>query len=151
VDHRDFQILLADDDEDDCMFFKEALDELALCATLKTVNNGVALMDFLENNLSNLPQVLFLDLNMPMKSGAECLTEIKRSAKFRHLPVIIYSTSSNIDVMDQLYAKGAQYYIRKPADFSDLKSVINRTIELIQQTKDMQSSREEFVIQASSK
>jgi|TARA_R100000935_G_C2842107_1_gene172207 CheY-like chemotaxis protein len=143
----DFQILLADDDEDDCMFFKEALDELALCATLKTVNNGVELMDFLENNLPNLPQVLFLDLNMPRKSGTECLLEIKQYEKFRHLPVIIYSTSSNIDVMDQLYRQGAQYYIRKPAEFSNLKRVISRTIDLIKQKRVLQSSREEFVIQ----
>ena len=142
-----FQILLADDDEDDCMFFKEALEELSLCASLKTVNNGVELMDFLANNLPNLPQVLFLDVNMPRKSGAECLSEIKRNEKFKHLPVIIYSTSSNIDVMDQLYGKGAQYYIRKPADFSSLKSVISRTIELIKQERLLPSSREEFVIQ----
>lgn len=143
----DFQILLADDDEDDCMFFREALDELSLCATLKTVNNGVELMNFLENNLLNLPQMLFLDLNMPRKSGAECLEEIKQSEKFKHLPVIIYSTSSNIDVMDQLYGKGAQYYIRKPADFSNLKSVISRTIDLILQKNVLPSCREEFEIQ----
>ncbi|MDO6601720.1 response regulator [Arenibacter palladensis] len=143
----DFQILLADDDEDDCMFFREALEELSLCATLKTVNNGVELMNFLENNLLNLPQILFLDLNMPRKSGAECLEEIKQSEKFKHLPVIIYSTSSNIDVMDQLYGKGAQYYIRKPADFSNLKSVISRTIDLILQKNVLPSCREEFEIQ----
>tara|TARA_R100001369_G_scaffold92707_1_gene139238 strand:+ start:942 stop:1379 length:438 start_codon:yes stop_codon:yes gene_type:complete len=143
----DFQILLADDDEDDCMFFREALDELSLCATLKTVNNGVELMNFLENNFLNLPQMLFLDLNMPRKSGAECLEEIKQSEKFKHLPVIIYSTSSNIDVMDQLYGKGAQYYIRKPADFSNLKSVISRTIDLILQKNVLPSCREEFEIQ----
>ena len=142
-----FHILLADDDEDDCMFFKEALDELSLCATLTSVNNGVELINFLENNLPNLPHVLFLDLNMPRKSGIECLSEIKQSEKFRNLPVIIYSTSSNIDVMDQLYGKGAQYYIRKPADFSNLKSVIGRTIDLIKQKEVLQSSREEFLIQ----
>ncbi|SMG26561.1 response regulator [Arenibacter troitsensis] len=143
----DFQILLADDDEDDCMFFREALEELSLCATLKTVNNGVELMNFLENNLLNLPQMLFLDLNMPRKSGAECLSEIKQNVKFKHLPVIIYSTSSNIDVMDQLYGEGAHYYIRKPADFSNLKSVIRRTIDLILQKDVLPSTREEFVIQ----
>ena len=63
-----FKILLADDDEDDCMFFKSALDELSLTASLNTVANGVQLMNFLENNFINLPHVLFLDLNMPKKS-----------------------------------------------------------------------------------
>jgi len=57
--NRDFHILLADDDEDDCMFFKDALDELSIPASFNTVNNGVELMDFLQNNLPKLPQVLF--------------------------------------------------------------------------------------------
>lgn len=145
--NRDFHILLADDDEDDCMFFKDALDELSIPASFNAVNNGVELMDFLQNNLPKLPQVLFLDLNMPRKSGTECLTEIKGSEKLRQLPVIIYSTSSNLEVMDLLYEKGAQYYIRKPADFSNLKSVIGSAIDLIDQKKVFQPTREEFVIQ----
>tara|TARA_R110002049_G_scaffold329_11_gene1857 strand:- start:6154 stop:6600 length:447 start_codon:yes stop_codon:yes gene_type:complete len=145
--NRDFHILLADDDEDDCMFFKDALDELSIPASFNAVNNGVELMDFLQNNLPKLPQVLFLDLNMPRKSGMECLTEIKGSEKLRQLPVIIYSTSSNLEVMDLLYEKGAQYYIRKPADFSNLKSVIGSAIDLIDQKKVFQPIREEFVIQ----
>tara|TARA_R110000868_G_scaffold257575_4_gene514830 strand:- start:20844 stop:21290 length:447 start_codon:yes stop_codon:yes gene_type:complete len=145
--NRDFHILLADDDEDDCMFFKDALDELSIPASFNAVNNGVELMDFLQNNLPKLPQVLFLDLNMPRKSGMECLTEIKGSEKLRQLPVIIYSTSSNLEVMDLLYEKGAQYYIRKPADFSNLKSVIGSAIDLIDQKKVFQPTREEFVIQ----
>ncbi|MCK0145667.1 response regulator [Arenibacter sp. F26102] len=147
MSNSDFRILLADDDEDDCMFFKDALDELSLSATLKTVRNGVELMDFLENNLPNLPQVLFLDLNMPRKSGTECLLEIKESEKLKQLPVIIYSTSSNLEVMDLLYCKGAQYYIRKPADFTDLKLVINRTISLLKEKTVHHPTREEFVIQ----
>jgi len=142
----DFHILLADDDEDDCMFFRDALDELSLTASLKTVNNGLELMDFLESNSTKLPQVLFLDLNMPCKSGIECLAEIRGSEKYKELPVIIYSTSSNLDVMDLLYNNGAQYYIRKPADFSNLKSVIGRTIGLVKQKKILQPSRDEFLI-----
>lgn len=145
--NNDFHILLADEDEDDCMFFKDALEELTITASLITVNNGVELMDFLKDNLSNLPQVLFLDLNMPCKSGTECLSEIKESEMFRGLPVIIYSTSSNLEVMDVLYGKGAQYYIRKPADFADLKFVINKAISFIKEKNVQRPAREKFVIQ----
>ena len=77
-----YNLLLADDDEDDCDFFKEALDELLLPTSLVTVNDGVQLMDFLsESGAENLPDILFLDLNMPRKNGLECLTEIKQLEK----------------------------------------------------------------------
>ncbi len=141
-----FKILLADDDEDDCMFFKDALDELALPVSLNTVNNGVELMSFLENNLINFPSVLFLDLNMPRKTGVECLTEIKQNEKLKQFPVIIYSTSANPEVMEVLFKKGAQHYIRKPADFANLKSVLQKAISLCEKNNTMQSSKETFVI-----
>ncbi|MEP7264493.1 MAG: response regulator [Bacteroidota bacterium] len=142
-----FKILLADDDEDDCMFFKDALDELSLIASFNTVGNGEELMSFLEKNLINLPHVLFLDLNMPRKSGFECLNEIKQNEKLKQLPVIIYSTTNNPEVMDLLYTKGAHHYIRKPAQFEHLKSVIKKAISLSEQSNNLQPSIENFVIQ----
>jgi CheY-like chemotaxis protein len=68
--------LLADDDTDDCIFFKEALEDLSFTTTLSTANDGVELMHFLKARLSDLPDALFLDLNMPRKAGYECLSEI---------------------------------------------------------------------------
>ena len=62
-------LLLADDDADDCMFFKEALEELPVAAKLITVNDGVQLMNHLINENSQLPDALYLDLNMPRKNG----------------------------------------------------------------------------------
>ena len=117
-------LLLADDDTDDCFIFNEALDELNLSAKLTTVNDGVELMQLLSANDTLLPDALFLDLNMPRKSGFECLSEIKISDKLMNLPVIIYSTSLNMEVVDLLYQKGAYYYICKPGEFDKLKKVI---------------------------
>lgn len=141
-----FTILLADDDPDDRMFFEDALDELLIRATLHTVSNGVELMKFLENNAHQLPSVLFLDLNMPSKSGAECLSEIKTHETFRQVPIIIYSTSANPDVMESLYNLGALYYVRKEGDFSNLKSVIGKALALCQQNSMMQPPRKNFLI-----
>lgn len=141
-----FTILLADDDEDDRMFFQEALNELLLSATLRVVSNGLELMFFLENHLQQLPQVIFLDLNMPSKSGVECLTEIKNHAQLGHIPVIIYSTSANPEVIEQLYDLGALYYVRKEGDFSVLKSVIGKAISLWQQNSSTQPHRSNFLV-----
>jgi CheY-like chemotaxis protein len=143
-----YDILLADDDPDDCMFFKDALSELALDAALNTVNNGVELMHFLESQtIKQFPDVLFLDLNMPRKSGLECLSELKQNETLKQIPVIIYSTSSNPAMMQLLYDKGAQYYIRKPADFTNLKSVIYKALCLSNQNKMVQPPKESFMIQ----
>src|SRR6186997_3602273 len=96
-------LLLADDDIDDCTFFEDALEDLSISATLLTVNDVVQLMNFLSANSNNLPDVLFLDLNMPRKSGFECLSEIKLIDELKHLPVIIFSTSLDINIVDLLY------------------------------------------------
>ena len=143
-----YSLLLADDDEDDCAFFKEALDELLLPTELVTVNDGVELMDLLAENLSeNLPDILFLDLNMPRKNGYECLTEIKESNELKDLPIIIFSTSLDNSLIDILYDKGATYYIRKPGDFSKLKKVIGNALSISSENNFKQPIREKFILQ----
>jgi CheY-like chemotaxis protein len=140
------KILLADDDIDDCIFFKEALVELLLSTHLTTVNDGEQLMQLLTNETNVLPHVLFLDLNMPRKNGFECLTEIKLSKKLKLLPVIVFSTSFEQEVVNQLYKNGAQYFIRKPSEFSQFKNIIQLSLALITKENISQPTRENFVI-----
>jgi CheY-like chemotaxis protein len=145
---QNYNLLLADDDEDDCAFFKEALEELHLPVSLVTVNDGVQLMDFLsEKSVDTLPDILFLDLNMPRKNGSECLTEIKEIQKLQQLPVIIFSTSLDINIVDLMYEKGATHYIRKPGDFSKLKKVIENALAVTTQKKIQQPAKEDFILQ----
>ncbi|WP_432671737.1 response regulator [Flavobacterium sp. SM2513] len=140
-------LLLADDDSDDCLFFQEALDELPIQSILTTVNDGVELMAYLTQTRSKLPKALFLDLNMPLKSGFECLSEIKLIENLKQLPVIIFSTSFDTKVIDSLYANGASYYIRKPGEFDTLKKVINEAISLVDTPNFTQPNRSNFIIQ----
>ncbi len=143
-----YNLLLADDDEDDCTFFKEALDELLLSVSLVTVNDGVQLMDFLLDHPSdNLPDMLFLDLNMPRKSGFDCLLEIKGIDKLRHLPIIIFSTSLDMNIVDLMYEKGATYYIQKPGEFSKLKKVIANALTISAENNFKQPVRDYFILQ----
>lgn len=143
-----FNLLLADDDEDDCIFFKDALDELVVSVNLTAVNDGVQLMNFLLNNPSDtLPDILFLDLNMPRKSGFECMTEIKGIDKLKHLPIIIFSTSLDMNVVDLMYEKGAIHYIQKPGDFYKLKKVIENALTITTKNNFKQPVRNHFVLQ----
>jgi len=140
-------LLLADDDIDDCIFFEDALKELPISATLSTVNNGIHLMNYLLAKSDNLPDVLFLDLNMPRKSGIECLTEIKMIDKLKDLPVIIFSTSFNTEVVDLFYQKGAHYYIRKPGEYEKLRKVILEAVTLTSENKLTQPTRDKFILE----
>jgi CheY-like chemotaxis protein len=141
-----FNVLLADDDSDDCIFFKEALEKLPLSTHLTTVHDGEQLMQLLTKETNELPHVLFLDLNMPRKNGRECLLEIKLNKKLKQLPVIIYSTSLEQEVVNMLYKNGAQYFMRKPAEFSQLKKVIQQALTFIAQENISQPTRENFVL-----
>ena len=123
-------IMLADDDMDDCGFFKKALAALPLSTHLSVVNDGEQLMQLLTNETNELPDVLFLDLNMPRKNGMECLAEIKQNAKLKDLSVVIFSTSNDDAVMRKLFKDGAHIYIHKPGDFKQLKEVINNAIPI---------------------
>ncbi|HLP20713.1 MAG TPA: response regulator [Chitinophagales bacterium] len=146
-------ILLADDDLDDCHFFKDALTSLALNSHLITVHNGEELMSHLFTDNVTLPHVLFLDLNMPRKNGFECLAEIKSDADLKLLPVIVFSTSFDQERVKLLYDSGAKYFMRKPAAFSQLKAVIHDALQHIARDMDiensaarMQTSESNFVI-----
>jgi CheY-like chemotaxis protein len=130
--NKEFSMLLADDDEDDCFLFVEALQEIQIATKLTTVRNGEQLLYLLESMEEELPHVLFLDLNMPRKNGWQCLEEIKRSEKLEKLKVIIFSTSFQQDVADQLFKNGALHYIRKPGDFSQLKELILQVLMILQ-------------------
>ncbi len=138
-------ILLADDDLDDRFFFKDALSDMSIATELVTVNDGEQLMAYLSKNTDKLPDVLFLDLNMPRKNGNECLKEIQLNNKLNGLPVIIYSTSLNESVVDELYTNGAHYYMRK-ADLTELGSLLNKVLTDIVEGKFARPVRNKFLL-----
>lgn len=138
-------ILLADDDNDDCYMFSNVLSEIPISTQLTIVSDGEKLMGYLSKHLNFLPDVLFLDLNMPRKNGAECLTAIKSNKKLKRLPIIIYSTSCNKDVVDIFYRNGAYYYICK-TNFTEFKKSLHYILQLMAQNKFAQASREKFVL-----
>ena len=120
-------IILADDDEEDCLFFKDALEELQLPIKLTWVQNGENLMQLL-NTKKDLPNLVFLDINMPGKNGFASLTEIKNDEDLKSIPVIILSTSIDEKKMQWFYENGAQQCFVKPNEFSQLKNLILKVV-----------------------
>jgi CheY-like chemotaxis protein len=125
---KNINVLLADDDEDDREFFNEVVSEVVPKAKINMVKNGAALMEYIGTPGVQLPDIIFLDLNMPCKNGKECLREIKRNSNYRHIPVIIYSTSSNVKDIENAYNDGADLYVTKPNTFNDLKKIAKKVL-----------------------
>ncbi|WP_130733579.1 response regulator [Flavobacterium sp. J27] len=123
-------ITLADDDEDDRLFFTDAFDELKINTVVNTFKNGKELLDFLHHPESILPNIIFLDLNMPILNGIECLKEIKKNDKFNNIAIAIYSTSSSEQDVENTFVLGANIYIKKPSDFNTLKKVLSEVVTI---------------------
>jgi len=122
--HRDkLHVVLADDDKDDRLFFKNAFDQLRIKHELLMFEDGYELMEHLAI-AEEPPHVVFLDLNMPGKHGLECLLEIRANPQFRDLTVAIYSTSSSPEDIEGTFVAGANIYIKKPDDFLSLKKIM---------------------------
>jgi CheY-like chemotaxis protein len=139
------RILLADDDTDDRIFFDMVLKDVSIATQLTSIENGEKLMAYLSENSENLPEVLFLDMNMPRKNGAECLHEIKQNEKLKNLPVVIYSTSIHEDTANRLYEDGAYYYVRKTT-LANLGKTLEHILTLLVEKKLKQPKRDKFIL-----
>lgn len=125
-------VLMADDDEEDQMFARDAFEESGLPHDLKFVDDGEALINYLKTCLSfpnqssiHLPDLILLDLNMPKKDGREALREIKADPALRHIPVIVLTTSDLDQDIYGSYDIGANSYIKKPVTFDSLVDILN--------------------------
>ncbi len=140
------RILLADDDPEDEMLFREAFAGIKIKTQVDSVKNGVDLMSFLLKPDATLPHLLFLDLNMPMKSGLDCLLEIKKLPALKNIAIVIYSTSSTDKDIEESFIRGANVYLQKPNSFNTLKKVLGEVITINWQYQTCGLNRDNFLL-----
>lgn len=139
-------LILADDDEDDRLFFTDAFSELKMNTKVNTFNDGVELMNYLNKKDALMPNVLFLDLNMPKKTGIECLIEIKANTKMSGIAIVIYSTSASEEDIEKTFVLGANIYIKKPGDFKKLKKVLSEVVSINWQYHTNSLNKDNFLL-----
>jgi CheY-like chemotaxis protein len=120
-------VLLAEDDEDDYYVFSLAIAEVPVKVLLTRVEDGEKLMRLLNEKM---PDILFLDLQMPIKDGRECLREIRADKKFDKLPIIIYSSLEDLRNIEVCYREGANLYALKPSTLGELKGMLERILHV---------------------
>lgn len=140
-------IFYADDDEDDLMFFNEAVEKISSNSenqiNLHIHKNGESLIENIKK-YKDSNGVVFLDINMPMKSGFDLLNEIRKEPEIMEFPVIMYSTSSNQDYIDKSQNLGANFYVIKPFEFGNLLKMLSTFIEM--NWKNLQEDKNTFLI-----
>ena len=142
-------IYLADDDNEDRMLFKEALDELDMNVTIEDFDNGVTLMEHLLMNEKPLPDAIYLDLNMPLMNGEECLNDIRNEPELSQIPIIIFSTYIDEIMAERLQENGANWYLMKPNTFGKLKNLLRKSLNYICGDTNEMASSSDFIITSS--
>lgn len=116
-------ILLVEDNEGDVLLTTQALESCKIVNTLKVVNDGEEAIDFIykKENFSNetTPDLILLDVNLPKKNGHEVLEKIKNDDKYKHIPVVMLTTSSSVVDVKKAYSNYANCYITKPVEPQD--------------------------------
>lgn len=127
-------LLLVDDDQDDRFLFKEALAEADNSVLFAEAANGVDALEKLVSGKVSLPDLIFLDVNMPRMNGLDCLKHLKENVRFKDVPVVMYSTSASDDYQKECFNHGAKLFIEKPSDFwqlcDKLKNVLKTAFQL---------------------
>jgi CheY-like chemotaxis protein len=122
-------ILYAEDDIDDFVFFTEVAESLSPDNKCINTRNGVETIEFLEV-AEELPEIIFLDINMPTMDGKACLRNIKKDERFQSIPVVVYTTSKN--ERDRLHCLqlGAMEYVEKPVNVKEAYDRLSKLIEI---------------------
>lgn len=118
-------ILLVDDDEDDRKIFIQATKELDDSITCFSASDGLEALAYLRDDRNDVPDYIFLDLRMPGFSGEECLIEIKQEPRTANVPVIVYTTSRDVQESVRLKKLGAAHFVSKPVSPEDVYFVVS--------------------------
>lgn len=125
------KIMIVDDDEDDIDFFCEVINEIDGSYTCVTAANGEEALQKLRKGKTQLPDLIFLDLNMPRMNGKVCLQQIKKDSALQNIPVIIYTTSSHRQDKEETLQHGAAHFMTKPPTFDRMKTEIMEALQMV--------------------
>ena len=139
-----YKVFFIDDDEDEFLLFQHAMSELAIEADVRYIDNCAEMLDLLDKG--DIPDLLFLDLNMPVISGKECVKKIRQRLQ-DHLPIIIYSTSKYQPDVDETHRAGANLYVIKPNSFNGLMKALKTVFSMDWKQNFHQPAKEKFLLQ----
>ena len=136
-------VMVADDDRDDFLAFEVACEEFSFKILLSHVTNSDALMKALAEHL---PDILFLDIMMPTMTGTMCLRELRLNRKYDALPIIMYTSMTDVENIEFCFREGANLYVIKPSSFLELRQTLQRILTINWKTTMYFPTRDSFVV-----
>lgn len=139
-------IVVADSDKTCKLLFSQALKDIKIKTVLHTVDDGLQLMEYLDQPISRLPNIVFMDFSLPHKNGISCLTEIRRNQKLQNLTTAIYSHSDSDAFLVEAFVNGANVYFKRPYDMDILKAILEHVCNLSWQYSNSGLRKENFML-----
>jgi CheY-like chemotaxis protein len=139
-------VLIAEDDDDDYFIFSVAAAETSYKVLVTRAENGDILLKQLEREL---PDIVFLDMLMPVLDGHYCLKAIRANKRYDSVPVIVYTSLKDLESVEYCYREGSNLFVMKPDSFSDLRVILERILSIDWKKSMYYPPRKDFVIKAS--
>lgn len=139
-------VIIADNDENTLIFFKNIFKELKISIKVQCFNNGKKLMEYLTNNDAVVPEIVFIKYTLPEKNGVECIDEIKSNSKFSNMVTAIFDEEIPEHEMEETFVKGNNICMKKPSDFETLKKVLTEIITINWQYHTSGLNKDNFIL-----
>lgn len=139
-------VIVADNDENILIFFKNILKELKISIKVQCFSNGKDLMEYLNNEDAVVPEIVFIKYTIPGKESMECLEEIESNSKFNNMVTAIFSEPIPEDEIEDIFVKGANIFMKKPECFEKLKKVLSEVITINWQYHTSGLNKDHFIL-----
>lgn len=142
MDKKNLAVLLVEDDHDDQFFFKEALKSLDQSIPLTITSGTLEALEYLQ---TSVPSIIFLDINMPGLNGKQCLNRIRSNPEYDHIVIVMLTTSSSEEDIEECFSQGADIYVVKPLSQLEQTKILKRIFYLHLTDQIPAPTRENFV------
>jgi CheY-like chemotaxis protein len=139
-------ILLADENESERALFIQALEGIRIKTTISYVEDGFSLLEYLDNSRFQLPDLIFIDINIKGISAIECLSNIRSNSHMKDLAIGFYSTIARDEIIEEAFVKGANVFINRPFDYHAFREILTQVVIMFWQYHTSGLKKENFML-----